>query len=176
MKKVLYVLGLLTDSDIAWFAHAGIKRTFPPGSDLIIEGERSDVLFILTEGRAVVSAHGNAFTHVGKGEIIGEIGMLDSRPPTATVTADTEVTCIEIEFDDLNAKLESDVGFGSRFYRALAVFLAQRMRRNVSQFVADKSTPLDEDVEEEDEIDPELLDEISLAGERFNWMLAQLNS
>jgi CRP/FNR family cyclic AMP-dependent transcriptional regulator len=176
MKKVLYVLGLLTDSDIAWFAHAGIKRTFPPGSDLIIEGKRSDVLFILTEGRATVSAHGKAFTHVGKGEIIGEIGMLDSRPPTATVTADTEVTCIEIDFNDLNAKLESDVGFGSRFYRALAVFLAQRMRRNVSQFVADKLTPLDEDVEEEDEIDPELLDEISLAGERFNWMLAQLNS
>ncbi len=176
MKKVLYVLGLLTDSDIAWFAHAGIKRTFPPGNDLIIEGKRSDVLFILTEGRAIVSAHGKAFTHVGKGEIIGEIGMLDSRPPTATVTAETEVTCIEIDFNDLNAKLESDVGFGSRFYRALAVFLAQRMRRNVSQFVADKLTPLDEDVEEEDEIDPELLDEISLAGERFNWMLAQLNS
>lgn len=176
MKKVLYVLGLLTDSDIAWFAHAGIKRTCRPGEALIVEGERSDVLFIITDGRALVSAHGKSFAHVGKGEIIGEIGMLDSRPPTATVTADTEVTCIEIDFDDLNAKLESDVGFGSRFYRALAIFLAQRMRRNVSQFIADKSSQLNEDVEEEDEIDPELLDEISLAGERFNWMLAQLNS
>ena len=73
----------------------------------------------------------------------------------------------------LMAKLAADNGFGSRFYRALAVFLADRLREarrspgNRSMGEADIA---------DDELDVGILDRVSNAGDRFSQMLKTLGS
>src|SRR5690349_14270378 len=90
MRKVLYILGQLSDDDIEWLIGNGRQRQLGPGDVLIREGQPIEALYIVLDGALVVSAaaSGDAeIARLGAGEIIGEISFVDSRPPSATVTA-----------------------------------------------------------------------------------------
>lgn len=176
MRKVLYILGSLADTDVDWIVAAGQVQPLSSQDVLIHEGKSLDALFIVLEGTLAVSVSaqpGKVLSQVGPGEVLGEISMLDSRPPLATVSATAPSQVLRIPRSRLAEKLETDNAFGSRFYRALAVFLAHRMRERTEKLAPGKSK-LDEDVESDDEIDPELLDLVSLAGKRFEWILSRL--
>ncbi|HEY1011329.1 MAG TPA: aromatic amino acid lyase, partial [Herpetosiphonaceae bacterium] len=64
----------------------------------------------------------------GRGEIVGEVSLADGRPSTATVTALSETLVFEVPRAVLLGKLERDTGFAARFYKALTVFLSDRLR------------------------------------------------
>jgi len=61
-------------------------------------------------------------------------------------------------------------------HRALAVFLADRLRSTVATLGYSSNETLDQDKLYRDEIDPETLDAISLAGARFEWIQKKLRS
>lgn len=177
MKKVIYLLGRLDDVDIEWMISAGERKYFEAGQVLMREGVASSELLILTEGMVDISVKGNVITTLGIGEIIGEIGLLDSRPPTATVIAQGDVRVLSLSYSLLNDRLRADSHFAARLYRALGTFLAQRMRSTTLMLSIGETAYEDEDEEDEefpDEIDPAFLEEITLAGARFRWMLDQL--
>jgi CRP-like cAMP-binding protein len=104
--------------------------------------------------------------------MVGEIGFVDSAPPSATVTAVSAATVLEIPKAAIEEKANDDHGFGFRFYRAIALFLADRLRisqqqrRNMSQ-----AASLADDNMQFDELDEKLLDTLSLAGDRFDRLL-----
>ena len=70
-------------------------------------------------------------------------------------------------------KLEHDEGFGSRFYRALAMFLAHRLRAT-RQPTTDRLA--DGTALSRDELDVGIIDNVTAAGERFSRMLRMLHS
>ena len=177
MKKVLYILGSLADADVDWLVKAGKSTPVKAGEALITEGTALDALFIVLDGALTVTVStmpGKKLATVGPGEVLGEISMLDSRPPLATVTAEEDSRVLKLPRPSLNEKLKKDAGFASRFYRTLAVFLAQRMRDRTAIAQGQKSQ-LDESVESKDQIDPELLEEVALAGKRFQWILERMS-
>ena len=178
MRKVLFILSELADSDLDWLLHNGVKETHPSGAVLIEEGRPLKVIFVLLDGRLSVSvggAQGKEVARLRAGEVLGELSFLDSRPPSATVTALDEVSVLAIPRSRLEEKLAQDDGFAARFYRALGVFLAARLRRTLRSMGYENDTRiLDEDVEHEDELDPEVLQRVALAGARFDWMLKTL--
>ena len=83
-------------------------------------------------------------------------------------------TVLSISRARLTRKLEEDSGFAARFYRALGVFLASRLRKSQRRLGYEGSGILDDEVEHEDELDPEVLEHVALAGARFEWMLKRL--
>ncbi|MBZ5604300.1 MAG: cyclic nucleotide-binding domain-containing protein [Acidobacteriia bacterium] len=59
---------------------------------LIREGQPIEWLYILLDGRLVVSlGSGQQVAVLDSGEIVGEISFVDSRPPNASVTASNDV-------------------------------------------------------------------------------------
>ncbi len=76
----------------------------------------------------------------------------------------------------LAVKLQQDMGFAARFYKAIAIFLSDRLRGKVQMLSGRQAPQLDEDVIDEDELDPVLLDTMYLAGTRFDRMLKRLVS
>ena len=70
-------------------------------------------------------------------------------------------------------ELEADVAFGCRFYRALAVFLADRLRSTVRR-MGYGSEDLGAKPIAKDELDDGILDNVSMAGDRFDRMLKML--
>jgi MFS family permease len=102
---VLEALGLFRNASRAGLeavAGAATEVTVPVGAVIIAGGDQADACYVLTAGRADVSAAGEAgplSVHVrtlGPGSYFGEIGLLAGVPRTATVTARTSVTLLRI--------------------------------------------------------------------------------
>jgi CRP-like cAMP-binding protein len=110
----------------------------------------------------------------GVGEIVGEMSMVDSAPPSATVTAEGECLILSLDKNVLLQKLASDAAFGCRFYKALAVLLADRLRK-VEYRSSGDGRDLVADAIQKDELDAEILDNVSMAGDRFDRMLKALS-
>ena len=176
MRKVLFLLSQLSDSDLQWMITCGNKQRLPKGTTLIEERRSIDSLYILLDGVLEVSGSqiGEGAFRLSYGEVVGEVSLLDSRPPTATVTALVDSVVLAIPHEELSQRLGEDAGFAARFYRALAVFLAHRLRNTYQRLGYGKDQPMDEDVEYEDELSPELLGSVHLAGSRFDRALRQL--
>jgi len=172
MRKALYLLGILNDSDLEWMITNGAKRRCAGGDVLVEQGTQLDSMFIVLTGElaVVISGPTGRQTEVARlltGEVVGEMSFVDSLPPTATVRAQTDSTVLAIDRDLLAKKLDSDQGFASRFYRALAVFLANRYRSTVSNLGYGDGSDIDEETVESDELALDVLDNIYMAGTRF---------
>jgi CRP/FNR family cyclic AMP-dependent transcriptional regulator len=166
LKKVLYFLGTLDDQDVDWMVRNGIRRVVPGGTRIITEGQPTDWLYFILQGEFSVTSSRAAkgeVARVGAGEIIGEISFVDSRPPSANVTAIGEATVGAVAVETLERKMERDAPFASRFYKSIGVALADRLRIGVT------ATGRARVAEDQDDYDvaPHMMDAISMAGTRF---------
>jgi bacteriocin-type transport-associated protein len=177
MRKVLFIFGELNDFDVDWMIGTGRKEQVAKGSLLIQEGKPVSALYIVLDGefKVSVSRLQNAeIARLGAGEIVGEMSFVEARPPSATVTALESSVVLAIPRTKLAAKLKQDMAFAARFYRALAVFLSYRLRRTVSQLGYGKPRPHEEEETSPDELDANVLDNVHLAGARFDRMVKRL--
>ena len=175
MRKVLYMLSCLNDEDVGWLVAQGATRRPADGQIVIREGERIDRLFIVLAGALRVTlANGETVATLGAGEVVGEIAFVDSAPPSATVTALSRAALLEIGHARLEARIASDAGFAARFYKAIAIFLASRLRATTHRLGYGKTGDLDLSHPLSDEIDGPVLDRVSDAGERFARLLGAL--
>lgn len=144
MKKVLFILGELSDRDIDWLVEVGRREQVPAGQILIYEGRPVDTLYILLDGTLIVSISGvgRQIARLSSGEVVGEMSFIDSRPPSATVQTLEPSLVLAVPRSQLADKLEHDEGFASRFYRALAMLLSQRLRGTVKQLSEDSPKQL----------------------------------
>ena len=133
----VFVFGLLTDGDVEWMSRVGEQRRIKDQEVLIREGEPLTSVILLLQGECVVADRAaGEIARLGVGEILGEMSFLDSAPPSATVTAVGDGLALFLDKQTLAHRLEADVAFGSRFYRALAIFLADRLRVTVRRLSA----------------------------------------
>jgi CRP/FNR family transcriptional regulator, cyclic AMP receptor protein len=107
----------------------GKRRSFAVVETLMAQGETATAMYVILRGRVRVVRHmpdGNsvALAELGAGEGVGEIGMIDQRPRTATVVAIEPTDTIEIQAQTFTTLANSS----SRFYELLARVLAQRLR------------------------------------------------
>lgn len=172
MHKLLYIFGLLTDLDIHWIARAGARRRLKDGDSLIERGKPLESVFLVLEGELVVSTkHAGAIARRGAGEIVGEMSLVDSAPASATVVADGESLILSLSKNMLQQKLAADLGFGFRFYKGLAIVLADRLREMQEQALSHGHYLT---AELKGEIDGVIVRQFSSAGERFDRMLRVL--
>jgi CRP-like cAMP-binding protein len=174
VRKVLYVLGQLSDMDVEWIGRAGTRRYLRDGEIIVDEGQHIPSLYVLLSGRLVVEVAGvGQVMPLQSGDIVGEMSFVDSAPTSATVKAQGEAMVLELHKQDVEAKIASDADFGLRFYRAIAMFLADRLR-TVLHIKAAGGTTLGSAAVQEDELDEMLLDSVSLAGDRFDRLMREL--
>ena len=174
MRKVLCLLGQMSDRDIEWLIAHGRKERVPVGTVLIREGQPLDSLYVVLDGVLEVSGvavGGDAPLQVGCGEVLGEVSFVDSRPPTATVTSAGDAVVLAVRRSDLKDKLAADAEFAAHFYRSIAVFLAHRLRNTGRRIGYGYGQPMDAHVEYADELGEEVLDNVHLAGARFDRVL-----
>jgi CRP-like cAMP-binding protein len=77
------------------------ERTFEPGTTVVREGTMSGVgFFVVVDGAAAVSVDGKDVATLSAGDHFGEIALVTEAERTATVTATTQLDCLEIPFWD----------------------------------------------------------------------------
>ena len=177
MRKVLFILGQLNDSDVEWLSTVGDRRKVAPGTELIREATNLETVYLILDGQMSVWAGSVKIAMVGSGDILGEMSLVDSSKTSASIKADTDSVVLAIPKTQLRQRLEGDIGFAARFYKALALFLADRMRNTIKRMGYGKlAEEPDRDDLDLDELDPAVLDNVHLAGARFERILKKLSS
>jgi CRP-like cAMP-binding protein len=86
-------------------------KTCPAGHVLCREGETGNVLFVIGEGRVEVTQENeeglgsHRLGEAGRGDLIGEMSLLQNAPRNATVTTLTDCIVLEMEKKDLETIL-----------------------------------------------------------------------
>jgi CRP/FNR family transcriptional regulator, cyclic AMP receptor protein len=134
MNSILQISNTLIPEDDAWFSKLGRYDRLPKGTVLIREGEPINTLIFILNGVVSISVAGmGEIGRAANAEIVGEMSLLQDALPSATVTAEEPIDVLTIGRRELQAKLESDPKFASRFYRMVALFLSVRLRRTIER-------------------------------------------
>ena len=72
------------------------RETYPAGEIIFREGDSGDSAYLIEEGSVEVSVSSTQNSRIGKGELFGEIALIDQQPRTATVRAIEKTTLIPI--------------------------------------------------------------------------------
>ena len=111
-------------------------RVIPAGTVFIEEGEvrQTDYMMLVLEGDISVEnelpgLHETMVVNViGPGHLIGEMGLLDGSPRSATCTATTEVVVAVLTRTALMRLLKEEPRVAARLLLAISTRLAQRLR------------------------------------------------
>lgn len=79
------------------------EYAYEPGAAIVRQGDPGQILFLVLEGRAKVVRGGRTVAHLDPGQVFGEIAVLDARPRTADVLAETPTRCLLLHRADLRA-------------------------------------------------------------------------
>lgn len=131
---MLSIVAGLSDADMIWLLSVGKLRGMRAGERLVEAGRTPDALFFVTSGALeVLLPDGTRIARLSEGEVIGEMSFLNSLPPTVSVRAEGKVEVLAVARGEILARFEREPVFAARFYRALATFLAARLRETTAR-------------------------------------------
>jgi CRP-like cAMP-binding protein len=175
MRKVMYLMGSLEDTDIEWLGSNGTKLHLKPNQVLVREGQPVESLFVVMDGQLACRSGAAPPAALMSGEVVGEISFIDSLPSPVTVTAVDAARVLAVRRDVLQSKLAGDTRFASNFYRALAIFLADRLRAAATQPGYGGRAPSAVPAAPE-ELGDNLMDTVSHGTRRFDNLLRRIRS
>ncbi len=124
----------LTKRELQVLANNCREREYPAGSVLLRQGETGVGLFIITSGHVNVTqttpdGETRELGSFGRGDVLGEMSLLDDQPRTATVVASEPTTALVIPVWDFRAALRESPDIGIK----LLTVLSRRLRRAEAQ-------------------------------------------
>ena len=107
-------LGRLGPDTAADFERLGVRRRFPGGAALFVEGDHAHEVFVLLAGEvklAVGSAEGQqvVLDVFEAGALLGELSVIDGGPRSATVVALSPVEVLAVAATTFNEFLDRNV-------------------------------------------------------------------
>lgn len=97
---------------------AGVRRTFRAGEAIFTEGAPASECYFIAQGRASVIQGGRKISEMGAGDAFGEIALLKSGSRrTASVVADSDLLCMELQVDSFWALLAARLPLGAEIER-----------------------------------------------------------
>jgi len=105
MLKNIPFFSSLTDSELTAISKAAVKKTFPKNTILLSEGDSTDALYVICEGKVKVTIDDNEgkeliLSILGTGEYFGEMALLDDEPRSASVTTKETTQLLIISKND----------------------------------------------------------------------------
>ncbi len=104
-------------------ADAFKERRFKAGDTVASEGQRGAGFFVIAEGTAKVTVGGEERGELGPGDYFGEIALIDEGARTATLVAETDMTCYGMTFWEFRPVVEADGRIAWKLLQALAAKL-----------------------------------------------------
>jgi CRP/FNR family cyclic AMP-dependent transcriptional regulator len=95
------------------------------GAVLAKQGRQGLEAMIIVDGRARVERDGKVIAELGAGDVVGELAVIDGKPRTATVIAETPMALLVVHRRDFVSLLDAIPGL----QRNLLVKLCERLRQ-----------------------------------------------
>ena len=90
------IFSQLEPSELSRLAAFATEESYPVGAKLVRQGDFSTELYVIEEGRAEVVRDGVAIDQVGRGDVIGEIGVLEKSKRSADVVVTEPLLAIKV--------------------------------------------------------------------------------
>lgn len=134
-RNVPSIVAGLDEADMLWLLSIGKLRRLKPAERLVEAGRAiADLFFVLHGTLAVLRPDGVRVTALGEGQVVGEMSFVDRVVPSARVEAEAAAEVLAVPRQLILDRLTAEPEFAARFYRALAVFLAGRLRETTAAF------------------------------------------
>ena len=121
--KDLPRFGDLSQADMRKVCDAGREVNVPEGWSLLIESTPPDQAYLVIDGRLQVVQHGKQIAELGRGDIVGEMGVTKHKLRNSSVTGLTPLVMLHLtkeSFNDLYKNLPS-------FHSAVDSTMADRL-------------------------------------------------
>ena len=97
------------------------ERNFSAGDTVASEGAGGVGFFIIGEGTATIDVHGEARGQIGPGDYFGEVALIDDQAlRTATVTAETDLTCYGLTSWEFRPLVETNADIAWKLLQVMA--------------------------------------------------------
>jgi CRP/FNR family cyclic AMP-dependent transcriptional regulator len=106
------------------------ERRFQKGDTVTTEGRGGVGFFVIDEGEADVTVHGEERAKLGPGDYFGEIALITESDRTATITAETDMRCYGMTMWDFRPLVESNASIAWNMLQSLARKLRDSERAN----------------------------------------------
>lgn len=116
-------------------------RKIPEGTTFIKEGDtqETDFMLLVLDGEVTIESivvsrtEPITLTVLGPGSLIGEMGLLDGEPRSASCTTISTVRCAILTRAALQQLLEDDPSTAAKLMMAVSLRIAQRMRESADK-------------------------------------------
>lgn len=127
--KGAYLVAGLADDQLAQIAAIAELRHFNSGQVVANIGDDAKDIFLVLDGTLMATTEdGDRLGEIGRGSIIGEVALVDSRPRTANVVCVGPVATAVIPIDALRKLLNANRDWGFLVLVNVAKVLAGRLR------------------------------------------------
>lgn len=106
--------------ELATIAKATDVASLPDGHVLTKQDETSREAFVIAEGKVVVRRNDRKVAELGPGSMIGELGLLDRGPRTATVVAEGPVKVLVLGPREFSALLDDVPTINHKLLKSLS--------------------------------------------------------
>ena len=140
--KKIPVLSPLKEGDIVNLIKMSKIKTYEPGEAICQEGQSDKWIYFLTNGRVKIVKEGKELSVLEKrGEMFGEMSVIDGSPRSASVYAIDQAVCLATDTQYIE-KLEGPerIAFSYIIYRIFAEILAARLRESNIELLEAKTT------------------------------------
>lgn len=86
-----------SDDELRRVVELGREVDLPAGAVLVDQGDPGTSCYVILSGVAGVYVRGEYVASSGPGSMVGEIALIDHRPRTATVVADSDLDLLEFD-------------------------------------------------------------------------------
>jgi CRP-like cAMP-binding protein len=105
------------------------SREFSPGDLLFKEGDATEVMYVIREGAVRlwkdIDGEPTTLAELHEGDCVGEVGLVRSKPHTASATAIAATKCLVVNSQALEEMVTQNAEIAVRFIRGLADRVAQ---------------------------------------------------
>ncbi len=128
----------MSDSELDVVSKKVFLKPYKKGSTLFVEGMPGEVLYIVAEGSVDIikkTKDGDkVIAHLGKGEIVGEMSLIDSGARTATGKTGEDSKLIVVTKNSFMEMLDSDPAITAKILMALLRIINRRLRVTDKKF------------------------------------------
>jgi CRP-like cAMP-binding protein len=119
----------LDNRELRQIAQSMKERTFSAGDTVTQEGRGGIGFFVIGNGTAKVSIGGEQVRTFGPGDYFGEIGLIADIDRTATITAESDLTCYGMTSWDFRPLVESNASIAWKMLQVMAQRLKEAEAR-----------------------------------------------
>ena len=128
----IYLFKEFLPKELEQLSAKGVVRTYNRDDVIFSEGDKAQSLFVIRHGTVDIRHSGKNsdvdLVQLGTGAHLGEMPFVNDEPRSASAVALERSELLEITYTAMQEHLDKNPSTAVKFYRALAHFLAGRLR------------------------------------------------